>query len=225
MKHSYFFSVFAAVLLLSCTDDRDIEAEPIIVDPEAILVHYWNFNNVSGTVTTIDSDFSLISGAQITYPGSGAGYMDDFDPGYPMNARNGDEPGAGFRARNPSDTRSVVVALPTTNHKNILIQFATSRTGSGATTQTYTYTIDGTNYISNGLAITTHNPIQEPSSSLVTLDFTGIAGVDNNPLFKLKISFGGETVSGSSGNNRFDNLTVEGVPMLGTGRLLLTSYN
>lgn len=226
MKHSYFLSVFAAVLLLSCTDDRDIGSEPIIIDPEAVLVHYWNFNNVSGTVTSIASDFSLVSGAQITYPGSGAGYMDDFDPGYPMNARNGDEPGTGFRARNPSDTRSIVVALPTTGHKNILVQFATSRTGSGATTQTYSYTTDGMNYLSDGLSVTTHNPVQEPSSSLVTLDFTGIAGVDNNPLFKLKISFGGATASGTSGNNRFDNLTVEGVPMAGTSRSVsLTSDN
>lgn len=217
MKQPYFLSLLATLMLLSCTDDRDIETEPVVVDPEAVLVHYWNFNNVSGTVTEINADFSLVDGAQITYPGSGAGYMDDFDPGYAMNARNNDEPGAGFRARNPSDTRSLVIALPTTGYKNVLVRFATSRTGSGATTQIYSYTVDGINYISDGLATNTHNPIQEPSSSLVSLDFTGIAGVDDNADFKLKINFGGETVAGDSGNNRFDNLTLEGVPINGGG--------
>ena len=125
MKHHYFLSMLLAILVFSCTDDRDIQTEPIIINPESVLVHYWNFNEVSGTVTSIDPDLSLVSGAQITYPGTGAGYMDDFDPGYDSNARNGDVAGAGFRARNPSNTRSLVIKLPTTGYKDIVVRFAT----------------------------------------------------------------------------------------------------
>jgi hypothetical protein len=33
--------------------------------------------------------------------------------------------------------------------------------------------------------------------------------VNNNPNFKIKINFSGSQASGTSGNNRFDNVTVE----------------
>jgi hypothetical protein len=224
MKPKYFLFGLA-VLLFSCTDDRDISVEPVIVDPESVLVHYWIINNVSGTITSIDADYSLLaSGAQITYPGTGGGYMDGFDPGYEQNARNTDLPGTGFRARNPSDTRSLIFSLPTTGYKTILVQFATARTGSGATTQTYMYTTDGINYTNTGLATTSHTPIEDPTSSLVTLDFSAVAAVENNPNFKIRINFGGDTASGSSGNNRFDNLTMEGVPQVTTGRKSTNSH-
>lgn len=212
MRQTYFTICLIAFSLLSCTEDRDVSVEPVAINPESVLVHYWNFNSITGTVTSIDTDNSLISGAQITYPGTGNGYMDGFDPGYAENARNADESGTGFRARNPSDSRSLILSLPTTGYKDIVIQFATARTGSGATTQNYSYTVDGTNYTTAGLPVTTHNPTQDPTSSLVTLDFSGISAVENNSQFKIKISFSGDTASGTSGNNRFDNITLEGVP-------------
>lgn len=174
-------------------------------------IHYWNFNALpSGTLTTVAPDASLIpTGTQITYPGTGAGYMDNV-AGSALNAQNGDAAGLGLRPRNPSNTRALLVTAPTTGYQNIIIKFATTRTTQGASSQNYSYTLNGTDFITTGLAVTTYAPQTEPTYEVVTLDFSGIAGAANNPDFALKIEFGGSTAAGSSGNNRFDNLTITG---------------
>lgn len=178
------------------------------------LIHYWNFNSLaSGTLTNVPADSSAVVGAEITYPGTGAGYLDRVDPGDAQNARLGDPAGYGLRPRNPSDTREFLFAMPTTGYSDIKVQFTTARTGSGATEQYYDYSLDGgSNYITTGLSTTTFYPNQEPSYDVVTLDFTGITGVNNNPDFVVRVRFGGANASGGSGNNRFDNITLESGP-------------
>jgi hypothetical protein len=56
------------------------------------------------------------------------------------------------------------------------------------------------------------NPVDDPSSSLLQLDFSSIPAVNNNANFKVKINFEGPTASGATGNNRFDNVAVDAVP-------------
>ena len=186
-----------------------------IPDPNQVnLIHFWDFNALpTGTLTTpIPADFSLLTSenASISYPGSGAGYADQFSPGLDLNARNGASAGLGIRFRNPSNTRDVIIATPTTGYKDIVVKFATFRTGSGAQTQNYSYSTDGINYTTAGLTTTTYDPLIEPNFELVTLDFNGLNTVRNNPNFKIKIAFSGTQASGTSGNNRIDNVTVEG---------------
>lgn len=173
------------------------------------LLHYWNFNSLpDGTATNVAADYSLITGTtSITYPGTGSGYMDDVD-GDILNAQNGDLAGLGLRPRNPSNTRDLLIAFPTTGYNDIVVKFATTKTTQGATEQMYSYSTDGgATFTSAGLPLTTFNPVTDVYN-LVTLDFSGIAAVNNNPGFILKISFGGATAAGTSGNNRFDNITV-----------------
>jgi hypothetical protein len=182
-------------------------------DPTVYLLHYWNFNALpTGTLSNpVLADLSLLNAtsAFIEYTGTGTGYADQFTPGSDLNARNSDVAGLGIRFRNPSDTKAVVVTAPTTGYKEVIVKFVTFRTGSGAQTQNYSYTLDGTNYITTGLAVTTFDAPLEPTFELVTLNFSSIAGVNNNPNFKIKINFSGSQASGTSGNNRFDNVTVE----------------
>ena len=173
------------------------------------LVHYWNFNALpEGNVTEVSADFSIFeSETSITYPGTGDGYMDDVD-GDVLNAQDDDAAGVGLRVRNPSNTRDLLIAFPTTGYEDIMVKFATTKTNQGATDQIYSYSIDGgATYINTGLPVTAFNPVTD-DYSLVTLDFSGIAGAENNANFIIKISFGGDTASGDSGNNRFDNITV-----------------
>lgn len=211
----HYLLAFVPAFLLSCTTDRDLADTTVIPDPEAVVVHYWNFNSLpSGTLTAVQPDASLVTGAAITYDGEGAGYMDAFDPGYDTNAQNGDVAGQGLRARNPSDTRTLRFALPTTGFRNIVLRFATARTGSGATQQSYAYTLDGVNYTSDGLVLAGFTTKEDPTNDLVVLDFSGIAGANDNPNFRFAITFSGDTAAGTSGNNRFDNVTVEGVPLV-----------
>lgn len=186
--------------------------------PQEQLVHYWNFNSLpSGTLTTVTPDLSLVPvGTQITYPGTGAGYMDNVNPGSAINARNGDPVGLGLRPRNPSNTREFLVAANTQGFENIKIKFATAKTTQGATEQIYDYSLDGgVSYLSTDLSLTLYNPLTEPNYELVSHDLSAIAGVKDNENFIFRIRFGGTTAAGSSGNNRFDNITVEGTPISG----------
>jgi hypothetical protein len=200
------------IILSSCTSDREIKLNTIIVNPEAVLVHYFNFNDLSsGNLGVVTSDFSATTDeASLTYEGTGLGFMDAFSPGYLLNARNNDTGGQGLRTRNPSDNKSLVLKLSTIGFKKPIVQFVTSRSSSGAITQNYSYSIDGINFIKTGLKVLSFNPNQDPLNDLVTLDFSDIAEVNNNPNFKIKISFSGATAAGATGNNRFDNITVQG---------------
>ena len=227
MKKTYTLLILFSLVLFSCTTDREIKTNNVVIDPNSVLVHYWNFNSITGTQTSVSPDLTLIpsGGAAITYPGSGAGYMDAFSPGYDLNSQNSEVAGSGLRARNPSDTRNLLLSLPTTGYKNIVVQFATAISSSGATTQTYSYTIDGNTFITDGLSTTTNNPSTDPTPTLVSLDFTSISGVNNNPNFKIKINFSGATASGTSGNDRFDNVSVKGIPLSLTAPPTNLSYN
>lgn len=188
---------------------------PDPVDPNLYLVHYWNFNNLpAGNLNdAIPADESLINVSQtaITYPGTGAGYADRVNPGSELNARNGAEAGTGLRLRNPSDTREMIIEAPTQGYKNIVMKFATAKSSAaGAGIQNYFYTLDGSNYTQQNLPISSFEPNIEPIYDIVTLDFSQIPGVNNNPNFKVKVTFGGASAAGTSGNNRFDNITLEG---------------
>lgn len=199
--------------LFSCTTDREIVTENKITDPNSQLVYYWNFNTLTAgsTVDNLIADYNIPTiNATLTYSGVGDGYMDSFTPGYNLNIRNNETEVSGLRVRNPSDTRSLILTMPTSGFKQIVVKFATAKTSTGATTQKYSYTLDGTTYINSGLNVSSYNPSVDPASELVTLDFSTISGVNDNPNFKIKIDFEGVNASGTTGNNRFDNITLEG---------------
>jgi len=182
------------------------------------LLHYWHFNTLpTGTITAaLSTDLSIVAGTKsITYPGTGAGYLDDV-AGDALNAQGAEAAGKGLRPRNPSNTRELLIAFPTTGYEDIVVRFATTRTNQGASEQLYSYSIDGgTTFITTGLPVATFSPTVD-TYGLVTLDFSAIAGANNNPNFIVKVNFGGTTASGTSGNNRFDNITVNGVALEGT---------
>lgn len=188
------------------------------VDPDYVpvlqLIHLWNFNSLpSGTLNDpINADFSLldVNNTQITYEGSGSGYMDRSTTTNTINLRNNDESGYELRVRNPADTRSLIINAPTTNYKDIVLKFATYSTDNGSQEQTYSYSIDGTNFINTSLATTSYTFSESLTYFLVTIDFSNIPQVNNNPNFKVKIDFTGSNASNTSGNNRFDNITFEG---------------
>jgi len=137
--------------------------------------------------------------------------MDQYSPGSVVNAQNNDIAGLGLRLRNPSDTRSLLISSSTVGYKNILMKFATARSSiSGASIQNYSYSIDGTNFITTNLPVVSFSPNIDPNYDIVSLNFSGISGANNNPNFIVKINFSGPEATGTSGNNRIDNLTFQG---------------
>lgn len=187
------------------------------VSGQNTLLHYWNFNN-NTSVAAITAPTSTLLNGSITAVSTGTGSNDtfiDFAGGTGQNfnidnfnARNGDAPGTHLRYNYPING-NIQFNLPTTGYNNVLVKFTTRRSGSGAGTQTWSYSLDGTTY-------TTYQTVspQDANPQLVTFDFSNVTGVSNNPNFKLKVEFTQGT-GGTVGNNRFDNFTVDGTSIGG----------
>ncbi|MCD0480260.1 choice-of-anchor I family protein [Chryseobacterium sp. LC2016-29] len=188
------------------------------VSGQSTLIHYWNFNN-NASVAAITTPTSTLLNGSITATSTGTGSNDtfiDFAGGTSQNfnidnfnARNGDASGTHLRYNYPING-NVQFNLPTTGYNNVIVKFTTRRSGSGAGTQTWSYSLDGTTY-------TTYQTVspQDANPQLVTFDFSNVTGVSNNPNFKLKVVFTQGT-GGAVGNNRFDNFTVDATSVGGT---------
>ena len=200
------------------------------------LLHYWHFNNTlpatgAGGIhfgtSPMNSDFSRTSVSASGYLRyvkhplcvKDTGYWDN-NVGDTINERmsfggccpspTATTANCSIRTRNPSDSMMFLWYIPTTNHKNIKIAFETmaSSTSSGQHRMNYEYSLDsGATYITSSL------PRLYDSAGTawgrVTLDLSAITAVNNNHKLMLRIKFSAPN-TGSSGNNRYDNITVEG---------------
>ncbi|MFP9098215.1 choice-of-anchor I family protein [Flavobacterium sp. RHBU_24] len=172
------------------------------------LLHYWNFNTTDFAIPT-----QTVGGATIT-PNLGtsseflSGTGQDFDVAN-LNAQGADVAGAHLRFNNPINGE-LVFALPTTGYQDAMVKFTTRRSNQGASIQNWSYSIDGTTFV----AFQTINPVAT-TPELITLDFSSIAGADNNANFKIKVAFE-QGIGGLEGNNRFDNVTLTATPAEGT---------
>jgi hypothetical protein len=177
------------------------------------ILHYWNYNNNSSLTSLLTPSSSSIAGAAITHIVGGTSAIDLNGTGQNFNvnnynAQNGDASGTHLRFNNPIGG-VLEFALPTTGYENIIIKFTTRRSTQGAGNQFWQYSTDGINYT----FFDTINPI-DGNPVLQTLDFTGITLANNNPNFKIKVSFE-KGSGGTGGNNRFDNFTSEGTSIGG----------
>jgi hypothetical protein len=175
-----------------------------------VLIHNWHLNSLfDGALAEVAADYTLLGNALITYPGEGSGYLDvNQGDGTLLNARLEQPAGDSLRARNPSNTRALVFSLPTTGFSNIIFKYAVYRSSNGAQEQTVYYRLSN-----DGAWIQFGEPFLITTSyQLFSFDFSVIAGANNNPQFAVRILFGGSNASETSGNNRFDNITLEGYP-------------
>lgn len=173
--------------------------------PQSHVIHYWNFNS---TASLLAPAYTLVPSAGISIDTGTAsvatsGTGQDF---WGENARFGDPAGAHLRLNNPIGAM-LDAALPTTGFADVVVKYETRRSGSGAGLQTVSYTTNGAQYLAwPEPVIVTEVP------TVCTFDFSAIPGAADNPDFGLRVEFaaGG---AGTSGNNRFDNWTIEGVPL------------
>jgi hypothetical protein len=193
-----------------CVDDLALPPLPPPPPKEAELVHYWHFNALpTGTLTSVPVDVSKLTGAVITYPGTGAGYMDNVDPGTALNAQLGQPAGLGLRPRNPANTRELLITAPSTGYEKLVVSYAVQRSGSGAAQEEFYYSINGgTTWVILGAAF----DISE-EWAIKTFDLSTVTAVNNNANLRFRIRFVGANSDGSSGNNRLDNIVIEGVPV------------
>ena len=181
------------------------------------LIDYWNFNE-SDTSLFHTPIVSTVAGARLDYFGSYVDYVTDGGDTVNSRGESGSVPGNSLRLRSPYGP--LFMTLPTTGYKGIVVKYGLWRSGSGSGFETVTYTTDGVKWDSAGLQITdgaiptttglgtfTVNATASPLD-LITLDFSGIPAVENNPKFQIQINFN----TAVAGNNRINNLSVDGDP-------------
>jgi hypothetical protein len=193
------------------------------------LIYYWHFNTTlpvdgSGGINygpnPIYSDYSANSEkAYVVYKPIDSSSADtgsvDNCSGKSKNDRIGFGGccGAidnGIRLRNPSDNMQFLWVIPTGNLKNIMIMFATESSSftHGQLEQDYSYSTDGgNNFVTTGLQATSYTP--DTTWKKLVLDLSAVSAVNDNESLVFRITYKGQT-TGSKGNNRFDNITVEG---------------
>lgn len=173
------------------------------------LVHYWHFNDLPpDTLGVIFADSSAVGGslAFLMYQGEGNGYMDRVE-GTTLNAWQGIEAGFGLRVRNPSDGRTLLIQAPAMGYKQLVLSYAVHRTTNGAREQQVQYSADGGrtwNHLGYSFGIGTEYTLRR-------FDLSAIPQVNDNPGLQFRILFLGDETTGDAGNNRFDNIRLDGV--------------
>jgi hypothetical protein len=158
----------------------------------------WNFNDsdlvVDHGTGTLTTNFNLVN-VLFTLGGTST------------NARQGDVAGQSMTLQggtsNANNGRTINLNVSTVGLNNIVISLATVRTSTGFNSNQLQYSLDGVSFINFGAPYT-----PALTFGLVTFDLSSISGVNDNPNAAFRIVFNGAT--SASGNNRIDNLVVEG---------------
>ena len=194
------------------------------------LLYYWHFNNFTGvsgpvdpsTLSPLPADFALQASSVVkmcykTVPGVGPNYKTywDANAGCDVNDRLGNPAGNSLRLRNPSDSMQLVMNIPSTGYQGITVKYAVQRSsaGNGATIDSFSYSLDsGATWKTSGLSVTSIPT--DPSWSTAPVSVTiNDPLANNNPKLAFRILFAGSQNTGISGNNRIDNVSVEGSPV------------
>src|ERR1700744_1904453 len=197
------------------------------------LIHYWDFDKANSPadgsggiqLSPYKADYSRIGGAQIVYKKVAndkldTAIMDNYVTTDPLPADSNSQPGYGnccggvnysVRARNPSDSMQFLLYVPTKGYQNIIIKYITelSSTSSGQAAQLYSYSVDsGATWLTTGLS-KTFDSTGIKSWHLDSINLSAISSANNNNKLVFRITFRTH-VTGTSGNNRLDNITVQG---------------
>ena len=183
------FGSLTLVALLIAGQFRAARADEIAI---------WNFNDSDLTVD--HGTGSLIT----TFPLFG------FAAGTSVNARLGDPALQALSLSGIANNgQSITFSLSTLGFGDIRVSFATQRTSTGFNSNQFQYSLDGLTFINFQAP---YNPAA--TFSLIAFDLSSVTGLNNNPNAAFRIIFNGAT--SSTGNNRLDNLVVEGTSLEST---------
>ena len=203
MKH-FIILLLPVIIFASCVKDRIPPPVKVVVTSASdTVMYYWSFNGQDSSKRA--PDFGVNAGATFKYYAS---YI-DFTNGSTINLLGPiADTGQCLRVRNPSD--SLIFVMPTTGFDSIVMQYAeeASSTTSGSTINDISYTTDGVHYVTKALMGNSYTV--GTVFALYAFDFSTDPDVNNNPKFAVKIVFANNN-TGSSGNDRFDNVTLQGV--------------
>jgi hypothetical protein len=169
------------------------------------VAQYWHFNDrAPGVFTTAAADSCWGHPGTLTYPGSGAGYLDT-GTGVALNAQHGAGAGRSLRAHNPAITRELRVVLPMFSFARPELAMTGWRSPGGAREVRLEYTTDQ------------HVDVWVPSGGVKTLtttptvlnwDLSDVADATNNPGFRVRLLFSGANAAADTGVTYFDNIAL-----------------
>ena len=166
---------------------------------QADEIAIWNFNDSNLNVD--HGNGSLVSNFVTTNI--------QFAAGTTTNARLGDVAGQSLSLQGGTGTtnngRHITVQVSTVGFENILFSFATQGTSTGFNSNQLQYSVDGVNFVDFG---SPYIPLAAFGAVPIVFTLTSITGLNNNPNAAFRILFNG--ASSSTGNNRIDNIVIEG---------------
>lgn len=174
------------------------------------LIYYWNFNdNVPGSNENWAQPIAAtIGNAEISYTFTEAYSFG----GTTINGIDGEENGGSFAPRGGADNinngEHFTMSVSTAGYQDIILTYPTRRTGTGFTTHEVQYTVDGSSWITKETFDISGFENNWVAGQLITVNFSGDAGVDDNEDFAIRIILTGAT--SAAGNNRFDNIQING---------------
>lgn len=183
------FAFATTILLLILAHPQFVRADEVSI---------WNFNdsdlNVDHGTGSLTTNFNL---ANVVFTLGGSS----------INARAGDLAGQSVTLQggtsNANNGRNITIAVGTLGFNNIIVSFASQGTSTGFNNNQFQYSLDGVTFVDFGAAYA-----PPTAFALFSFDLSSIPGLNNNPDAAFRIVFNGAT--SSSGNNRIDNVVVEG---------------
>jgi hypothetical protein len=174
------------------------------VHGETIAV--WNFNDAATGVTGGELEFSVDRGSGEMSSDFNSANIGNTS-GSSVNIEGEDPAGAALRLSGSANNgRYLTWMTGTEGYEAIGVSFAAQRTSTGFLDNLLQYSLDsGVSWLDFG----GFSP--GTTFGLQSFDFSAITGLDDNPAAGFRIRFDGAT--GSSGNNRIDNLVVSGTPI------------
>lgn len=174
------------------------------------MIHYWNFNDedyLLPSYSVSDGSLFIDGGVQSEVTtGAGQGFSG-------QNARNGDKAGQHLRINDPIGTE-LFFKLSSKNYQDLTFSYEARRSGNGANRHYISYSYNGETFI----AIDTLRITDQPG--IFSMYFGEIPEVNDNEDFSIRITiaYDPDDEGGMSGNNRLDNVTLDGEAMSGVKR-------
>ena len=183
------FALVLGFLLLILAWPQQVRADEIGI---------WNFN---------DSDLIVDHGSGLLTTNFNLANLVFTLGGTTINSRLGDVAGQSLTLQggtgNVNNGRNLTISLSTAGYTSIIVTFASQGTSTGFNNNQFQYSLDGITFIDFGAPY-----VPATTFGLFTFDLSSIVGLNNNPNAAFRIVFNGAT--SASGNNRIDNLVVEG---------------
>jgi endonuclease I len=174
---------------------------------QTTTIAYWNFNVDEFSDNWPQPISATIGDASISYNFSQAYFYKGTD----INGLGDEIEGGSFCPRGGSANENngcwLLLPLPDLTASEIILSYATRRTGTGFTIHEVQYTLDGSNWLTHQVIDISGYANSWKVSQVEELIFSGIEGITENEDFAIRIVLDGAT--SSAGNTRFDNLLLQ----------------